>query len=1378
MEAKSQQCAKDLINAQNIRSILHNTQGFHETKTNDKYFLSLPEVPESLSFPTLEHEVLNHWKDLKAFNLHLDMRKQQQNRRTEMLAHNEKKLTSIIQNCESGLLPTLSPDVKERLLWTMETLRVKLTTLRGSNNYVFYEGPPFATGLPHYGHLLAATIKDAVCRYYSNTPLRYQVLSNTTGKSECPDSALEEGIKGLMETTSPCKDVAADLQEIFVALGCLPGGFHVERVAGWDCHGLPIEFEIEKDLGIKTKGEVEKFGIGNYNEHCRAIVLRYKAEWKKVIERIGRWLDFDEEKEYKTMSLDYMESVWYIFHKLYEKNLVYRGFKVMPFSIGCGTPLSNFEANLNYKDINDASILVGFPIIKASRSFPENTMLVAWTTTLWTLPANFALMVNPEMTYVVVECKKGSALSHFVLAECRYEFFLGMVKQKKHTNDEAPEWSVVCKFPGSELEGTHYRPPFPFCQSAMSQFFPGGSEAGSQLKTGFVVLCDSFVSSSAGTGVVHCAPCFGEDDYRVCTENGLISMGDSQSAEISSKILSYLCPVDENGYFADGIGDPRLVGKFIKGKDAEEVLLEHIKSNKSLLAKGTIVHSYPFCWRSEVPLIYKAVTSWFVNINALRERMVKLVTEKTRWVPNYVCEKRFVNWIKGSSTDDSDNMESKSSKGKDWAISRSRFWGTPLPIWMSEDAKSVVVIRSVAELKEKAFVQRKHVGGGVSGDGGEELVSLQEIPVDDLHRHHIDNYVVFDPRGREHPPLKRISDVFDCWFESGCMPYAHRHYPFSYDKDKLNEQFSAHFPANFIAEGLDQTRGWFYTLLVLGTACFDDVPFKNVIVNGLVLAGDGRKMSKKLKNYPDPGEVIESYGADPLRMYFLSSGAVRGEPTKFNVDGVREMVKDIFIPLTSTLKFFVQNVNRYLRSATADREGAEKMHSLEVLRAYYFAVSSTDGNIPSNNSNIMDQWILSETQTLMTEFHTAMAKYQLFVVPGKLLAFLHLLTNFYVRMNRGRMKGRDGVQDQLYSLMSLLHVIYNVVMLISSFAPFFAEFAYATIRPLLPDNLKERSVHLCVLPSPNTLLKQPALEATFLNMRTVIEGIRTLRDQQKIPLKTPLKSAIIAHPSNGVCQDLLREEMVRYMTEEINVLYVESANVYSLCSVELQPNLPVLGKKFKKSLKEVIRELKSLSQETMLDWLRRVDSNEGSRLLHLENIGVDLECSDVNVLNKFNEEISEASFTAAHGGSKGDFKCISAGSFTLFLNTKRENDEELQQVTISRYFVSQVQQLRKKHNFHPCDEITIHYQVLSGREEFQEGAEEKMTNLSMSESASVEKEPLAHRTQWIEICLRKGQSDMERKLNARIIQDSKGNEKMSEILPFLEKGIYLKVTFY
>jgi isoleucyl-tRNA synthetase len=589
---------------------------------------------------------------------------------------------------------------------------------KGRKPFTFYDGPPFATGLPHYGHLLASTIKDIIPRYWSMK------------------------------------------------------GYYVERRFGWDTHGLPIEHEIDKKLGMSGKAAVEKLGIAEYNAQCRAIVMKYATEWRQTITRLGRWIDFDN--DYKTMNVTFMESVWWAFKQLYEKDAVYNGYRVMPFSTALNTPMSNFEAAQNYKDVQDPAVVITFPLVDD----PETSFL-AWTTTPWTLPSHLSLAAHPDFEYIKI--KDEATGKNYILLEA--------LLRTVYKDPKKAKFKIVDRMKGSDMLGWQYEPPFRYFYDQFKDH-------------AFRLLNAKYVTADSGVGIVHQAPSFGEDDYLVAMENGVIS--DKRMPPN---------PVDDFGCFTDAVTD--FAGQYVK--TADKVILKHLKLQGRVLADSQITHSYPFCWRSDTPLLYKAVPSWFVKIPSIIPQMLENI-EGSHWVPSNVKDKRFANWIGGA---------------RDWNISRNRYWGTPIPLWANKDLTEVICIGSVEELKE------------LSGYTGE---------LNDIHRDKVDDITIPSKKGGE--PLRRVEEVFDCWFESGSMPYASQHYPF-----ENKEKFEASFPGDFIAEGIDQTRGWFYTLLVLGTHLQGVIPFKNCVVNGTVLAEDGKKMSKRLKNYPDPSIILDRYGS-------------------------------------------------------------------------------------------------------------------------------------------------------------------------------------------------------------------------------------------------------------------------------------------------------------------------------------------------------------------------------------------------------------------------------------------------------------------------------------------------------------------------------------
>lgn len=1021
--------------------------------------------------------------------------------------------------------------------------------------YVFYDGPPFATGLPHYGHILAGTIKDIVTRYQSLT------------------------------------------------------GHHVTRRFGWDCHGVPVEHEIDTKLGIKSRSDVLEMGIGKYNEECRGIVTRYVKEWEQVVRRTGRWIDF--ENGYKTMDLKFMESVWWVFAELHKKDLVYRGFKVMPYSTGLKTPLSNFEANLNYKEVPDPEIMVTFPIV----GDPDNASLVAWTTTPWTLPSNLALCVNANFAYLKVRSKSNGAV--YVIAESRISQLpkekvktenipngsVSDVKNAKSknkgsssekTSTEDSSYEVLEKIQGSSLVGLKYVPLF--------DYFKEFSDVA------FKVVADDYVTDDSGTGVVHCAPAFGEDDYRVCLENKVIKVGPD-----------LIVAVDDDGCFTEKVSDFK--GRYVK--DADKDIINAVKQNGRLLKQGSFTHSYPFCWRSETPLIYRAVPSWFVRVENIKDQLLEN-NKKTYWVPDFVKEKRFHNWLENA---------------RDWAVSRSRFWGTPLPVWTSEDGREVKVISSIEELEKES---------------GEKVT--------DLHRHFIDHITIPSQHGSG--VLRRVDDVFDCWFESGSMPYAYIHYPF-----ENRELFDNNFPGHFVAEGLDQTRGWFYTLMVLSTALFGKPAFRNLICNGLVLAEDGKKMSKRLKNYPAPSEILNEYGADALRLYIVNSPVVRAEPLRFRKDGVFGIIRDVFLPWYNAYRFLVQNAKR-----------------LEVEGFGTFI--PVDQNSLKSSSNVLDQWIYSATQHLVHFVRQEMDAYRLYTVVPQLLKFLDDLTNIYVRFNRKRLKGRTGEEDCKIALSTLYHVLLTSCKAMAPFTPFFTEVLYQNLRKV--SDGAEESIHYCNFPHVEEKGEERIVQSVSRMMK-IIDLARNIRERHKQPLKTPLKEMVVVHPDKDFLDDItgkLRE----YVLEELNVRsLVPCDDPLKYSSLRAEPDFSVLGKRLGKSMGVVAKEVKSMSQKDILAFEEAGEVTIAGHCLKL---------SDIKVLRDFKRP---ANTTEKEIDAAGD------GDVLVILDLRP--DESLFEAGVAREIVNRIQKLRKKASLEPTDVVEVYFspsdkdastlkQVLSSQERY------------------------------------------------------------------------------
>ncbi|OJJ49983.1 hypothetical protein ASPZODRAFT_1081354 [Penicilliopsis zonata CBS 506.65] len=967
---------------------------------------------------------------------------------------------------------------------------------KGRKPYTFYDGPPFATGLPHYGHLLASTIKDIIPRYWSMK------------------------------------------------------GYYVERRFGWDTHGVPIEYEIDKKLGMSGLQAVEKFGIEKYNEECRAIVMRFASEWRQTIERLGRWIDFDN--DYKTMNTDFMES------------------RIMPYSTALNTPLSNFEAQQNYKDVQDPAVVVTFPLLDD----PE-TCLLAWTTTPWTLPSHVGLAAHPDFEYIKIHDEASG--KNYILLES--------LLRTLYKDPKKAKFKIVDRFKGSHMKDWRYEPLFDYFYEEFKEY-------------GFRVLMAEYVTADDGVGIVHQAPAFGEDDYRVAMDNGVIS---------ETRLPPN--PVDPQGCFTSEVRD--FVGLHVKA--ADKPIIKHLKGTGRLIVDSQITHSYPFCWRSDTPLIYRAVPSWFVKIGPIIPQMLQGI-EESHWVPSFVKDRRFASWIQNA---------------RDWNISRNRFWGTPLPLWVSDDLKEVVAIGSVEELKK------------LSGYTGE---------LTDLHRDKVDHITIPSKQGKGE--LRRVSEVFDCWFESGSMPYASCHYPFE-NKDF----FEKSFPGDFIAEGLDQTRGWFYTLTVLGTHLFGKLPFKNCVVNGIVLAEDGKKMSKRLKNYPDPTLIMDRYGSDALRLYLINSPVVRAEPLRFKESGVKEIVAKVLLPLWNSYKFFEGQV-ALLKKA----EGID----------YVF-----DPKAEATNTNVMDRWILASCQSLLKFVNQEMAGYRLYTVVPRLLELIDNTTNWYIRFNRKRLKGEYGVDDTTHALNSLFEVLYTLVRGLAPFTPFISDTIYLRLLPHIPESLRNedsRSVHFLPFPEVREELFDEVVERRVARMQKVIELGRISRERRSIGLKTPLKSLVVIHQDQQYLDDV--QSLESYILEELNLqeLILSSDEAKYNVQYSVSADWPTLGKKLKKDAQKVKKALPSLS------------SDDVKRFVTDKKIlvdGIELVEGDLVVKRGLKED---------ENGSQG-------------LETNADNDvltildsnlyPELAHQGLGREIINRLQRLRKKAGLNATDDVKMEYAVLS-----------------------------------------------------------------------------------
>ncbi|KAI5191256.1 isoleucyl-tRNA synthetase [Nematocida sp. AWRm77] len=911
---------------------------------------------------------------------------------------------------------------------SIDAFGLSKTLSRGRKGFSFYDGPPFATGLPHYGHILSGTIKDILPRFYWQQ------------------------------------------------------GYRVERRFGWDCHGLPIEYEIDKMYGIKSKQEVEKIGIAQYNQYCREIVMKYSSEWERTVRQMGRWVDF--KNGYKTMDFTFMESVWWVFKELYKKGLVYKGYRVMPYSTQCRTPMSNFEANQNYKDVKDMSVVVRLPLKESFRTEGKvyaNVSLLAWTTTPWTLPSNLAVLVHPEMEYVLVREEEKDGREAYAV--------MGAFAAEKW----APK-GTVARLTGKDLLGLEYAQPFAYFE-------------GERAKKCFRVYPAEFVQEGAGTGLVHCAPGFGEDDYNEFVRNGIIK----ENEEV-------LCPVDAEGRFTEKVEE--YAGRHVKECDKD--IIAHLKQRGLVYKTMQIDHSYPFCWRSDTPLIYKAVPSWFVQVRPFVKELVEKNKEIT-WSPEAVGVGKFGLWLENA---------------KDWAISRNRYWGTPIPIWVRERRSG----------EEDGAEDMLCVGSA------EELFELTGERVTDLHKDIVDK-IVIQKNGHTY---RRVEEVLDCWFESGSMPYAQKHFPF-----ENKEEFESTFPADFIAEGLDQTRGWFYTLHVLSTLLYNKPAFKNVMVTGLVLAADGKKMSKRLKNYPDPAHVMDNYGADAMRLYMISSPVVKAENLKFTEAGVAGMLRELFIPWQNCLCFMRTCGAEALSAASvesasvesADRTGCDVEDiALEVDRLTLGTAETSSAQTAQEEAALLDLWVLAEFEEFAKSIQAEGLLYRIQNASAKSIEFIGDLSRWYIRLSRDRLRGKK--MDVLRFVLKGLSVV------LAPFAPFFSEVCFQEVTGMHMEgrveegassaDLSALSVHFqlysdilkeCSALQASILAGMPAGQRerfaascvlkSFRSVKDVVEAVRILREKCGIPLKMPLKGVSIV----GLQESAV---LTKILMQESNVVSVQS----------------------------------------------------------------------------------------------------------------------------------------------------------------------------------------------------------------------------------------------
>ncbi len=1029
------------------------------------------------------------------------------------------------------------PEIEKRILkfWKEHNIFDKsISTREGNKAFTFFEGPPTANGKPGIHHVMARTLKDLVCRYKT--------------------------LKG----------------------------YQVHRKAGWDTHGLPVEIEVEKALGIKNKSEIPEFGVAKYNKACRDSVFTYKGKWEEMTERMGYWINLDD--AYVTCTNNYIESVWWALKTLFDKGLIFKDYKIVPQCPRSETVLSSHELALGYKETKDPSVYIKFKIKDEKIAANENTYFLVWTTTPWTLISNVGLAVGPQVKYVKIKIND----EFLILAEER----LTVISE---------EYEIVDTYKGVDLEGIEYFQMFDYVKVDKKAFF--------------VVLAD-FVSTEDGSGIVHIAPAFGADDYEICKKNN----------------LPFCQPVDRSGKFTAEVTD--LKGKFVK--DADNDIIYMLKQKKQLYKKETIVHSYPFSWRfDDVPVIYYARESWFIKTTEVANKMVEL-NKTINWCPPEVGSGRFGNWL---------------SENKDWALSRDRFWATPLPIWLSDDG-DMFAVGSIAELKE-GFVERNGKRF--------QVADLPENEID-LHKPFVDD-VKFEKNGKIY---SRTPELIDVWFDSGAMPFAQYHYPF-----ENKELFESRFPADFICEGVDQTRGWFYTMHAISTMLFDSVAYKNLIVNELILDKTGLKMSKSRGNTVNPFELFDKYGADATRWYLVTSSPP-WRTTHFDEEGIVEVQRKFFGTLMNTYNFFAMYAN---------------------IDNFNF---STD-LIPYEKRPEIDRWIISKCSSLIKEYESLMDSYDPTKAAKAVATFtIDHLSNWYVRRCRRRFWKSEINDNKIAAYQTLYECLNVIAKLTSPFAPFVAEELYQNLNSVTKKDEYE-SVHLAKFPTIDFI--DADLENKMDIAQKVVYLTRSMRAKANLKVRQPLAKIMIA--IDAANREAV-ESMKSVILDEVNIKeLVVLKDDSGIVNKSAKPNFKVLGPKFGKDVKKVAAAIKELDNDAV-----KLLENKGEYELNVDGKSIKISLDAVEILS-----------TEIEG-----WVVETEENITVAIDS--ELDENLINEGYAREFVNRVQNMRKDFGLDLMDKIKIGVESDSKLLESIKQYSDYISNETLANQISIDEKYDAYSQEW------------------------------------------------